>query len=99
MPEGDRGACRDCQAPIKWSMKDGRWFPEDPRTGRRHRCQLDQTCSGPGCGKTFKGSPWMDLCPDCYKTQGRGRRRPQEPARPAQPKEPLEGDYDDDIPF
>jgi hypothetical protein len=99
MPEGDRGTCRDCHKPIKWGMTDGRWIPEDPATGARHRCQIERTCEGPGCGKAFKGASWMKLCPDCYRGQGGGRNRVQEPARRSQPKEPLQEDYDDDIPF
>ncbi len=99
MAEGSTATCKDCNKPIKWGMDGGRWIPEDPRTGQRHRCQLDRTCNGPGCGKKFKGARWMDLCPDCYRTQGSGRNRRQEPARPAREAERLEEDFDDDIPF
>ncbi len=99
MPEGSTAECKDCHKPIKWTSRNGRWIPLEPRSDERHRCQIERTCEGPGCGKAFKGAPWMDLCPECYRNQGGGRKRVQEPARPSQPKERLEEDFDDDIPF
>lgn len=99
MAEGSSATCKDCHKPIKWTSRDGRWIPEDPRTGDRHRCKIDRTCEGHGCGKVFQGAPWMKLCPACYKTQGGGRKGGQEPARSSRPKEVLEGGPLDDDPF
>ncbi len=99
MANGSRSSCKDCQAPIKWRQDGGRWIPLDPATEERHRCQIERTCEGPGCGKAFKGAPWMKLCPECYRNQGGGRERPQEPARSSRPKEPLQEVGDDEPPF
>ena len=63
MAEGSSATCKDCHKPIKWTSRNGRWIPLEPRTDDRHRCQIDRTCEGPGCGKGFQGAPWMKLCP------------------------------------
>lgn len=99
MANGSRSSCKDCGAAIKWRQDGGRWIPEDPTTGSRHRCEIERTCEGPGCGKAFKGAPWMSLCPSCYRGQGGGRNRPQEPASPPRAKEKLGEVGDDDVPF
>ena len=99
MPDGSTGICRDCAAPIKWQSRNGRWVPLDPYTGDRHRCSIEKTCEGPGCGKTFKGAPWMKHCPECYKIHGSGRSRPQEPASKPRKREPLKPGGSDDVPF
>lgn len=93
--------CKHCAKPIKFVNIEGRWKPTDPETGDRHRCDLDQTCKG--CGETFKGSPWMDECPQCYRgglrkdRVFRGRQTEAEPAR--EPERVNEDSHDDEIPF
>lgn len=94
-----RGAreCRDCDQPIQFIEKNGRWIPVEPGTERRHRCQLDQECEA--CRKTFKGAPWMKTCPDCYRSGRTASSASQEPATPPRERERLKDDQDDDVPF
>lgn len=89
--------CRDCGAPIQFIQgRNGRWIPVEPGTEDRHRCQIERTCES--CEATFKGAPWMKLCPDCYKT-GRSSRSPSDEARPPRAKERLKPGDEDDVPF
>lgn len=88
-------ACRDCGAEITFiEGRNGRWIPVTPGTEDRHRCELDQVCDA--CHETFKGAPWMDLCPGCYKNGG----KPPEstPAATSAPgtRETLQDDPRDD---
>ena len=100
MGNGSTGTCKDCQGPIKWQERNGKWTPLDPRTGERHRCQIDRIREVAGCGKKFKGAPWMRACPEGYKRDsGRGSNAPREPARAPRTKERLEPGRDDDVPF
>ena len=87
--------CRDCDAPIQFIERNGRWIPVEPGTERRHRCQLDQVCL---CGAKFKGAPWMKDCPKCYKGGGSSGSS-QAAASPPRERERLKDDQDDDIPF
>lgn len=94
-----RKACKDCGAPIGFIRNDqDRWIPVDPETDKRHICDLVQTCRA--CEREFKGAPWMDKCPECFKI---GRVTPERPpARPSASRrpEPLQDDLglDDDVP-
>ncbi len=91
-----RSNCRDCQAPIEWQEKNGRWIPLDPITLQRHRCEVDRTRH---CGKTFKGAPWMESCPKCYRSRPKAQNRDQPAPEPAHEPEALRpGGYDDDVP-
>jgi uncharacterized Zn finger protein (UPF0148 family) len=93
--------CKDCGSPIKWQNRDGRWIPLDPRSDRRHTCQLDQKCES--CGAPFKGANWMKVCPACYKRDSTGGRNgPPAETRPAREPErlaPGPRDQKDDVPF
>lgn len=103
--------CKHCDAEITFiKNKKERWVPTDPRTGKHHVCDLEQKCDD--CGTPFKGSPYMKLCPVCFKTSQpntQGFRKPmtdanQHPPRPdsreavKMPKG-HDDDYFDDIPF
>ena len=88
--------CRDCDAPIQFIERNGRWIPVEPGTETRHRCQLDQECEA--CRKTFKGAPWMKTCPECYKGR-RSARTSQAAASPPRERERLKDGQDDDVPF
>ena len=97
-----RKACKDCGKPIGFIQDDqtGRWIPVDPGTEERHRCDLPQVCGT--CSKEFRGAPWMDKCPDCFRSGRSSPNRPQEPARSPRTPEPLRGgpvDDDDAPPF
>ena len=71
--------CKDCGEPIRFDkLESGRWLPADPRTGKRHVCQLEQRCSD--CGKPFMGAPWMKECPDCFKANRPNTRGFKPPA-------------------
>ncbi len=94
--------CRDCGAPLEWGKQDGRWIPCEPGTvvegkGKRHICALTQTCED--CGSEFDGPNWMKVCPECYRTAGKGNGGGAQ-AAPKRPKEPLKpGGADDGDPF
>ncbi len=81
--------CKECGAPIKWQNREGRWIPLEPRTDRRHLCQLDQKCES--CGGTFKGANWMSVCQPCYKRDSAegGNRKPAATSARREP-EPLQ---------
>lgn len=95
-----RKRCKDCDAPIGFIQDDqnGRWIPVDPETEVRHRCDLPQTCGT--CSKEFRGAPWMDKCPECFRSGRSSPDRPPAAPRPSRPPEPLQGDLvdDDDAP-
>lgn len=88
--------CRDCDQPIEFmKTPSGKWMPVNLGTTERHRCQLDQTCTS--CQKSFKGAPWMTLCPDCYRAGGTPSRRAQGgDSRPRTREDLKPGAYDDD---
>lgn len=96
-----RKACKDCGEPIGFIKNENdRWIPVDPGTEKRHVCQLDQTCLG--CQKTFKGAPWMDKCPECFRSGRNSPERPPAAPSASRPSEPLQGgllDDDDAPPF
>ena len=96
MARGGR-ECRDCDAPIAFIERNGRWIPVEPGTGRRHRCALDQECEA--CQKTFKGAPWMKTCPDCYRGGHTAQNPPLDRPKPPRERERLKDAPDDDVPF
>ncbi len=93
--------CKECGAPIKWQERNGRWIPLEPRTDRRHTCQLDQKCES--CGAAFKGANWMAVCPACYKRDsgGAGNRQPAQTTARREPErlKPGPRGQEDDVPF
>lgn len=95
-------SCKDCGAPLDWEQAGGRWIPNDPTTGQRHRCEIDVRCES--CQEIFQGAPWMKQCPKCYRaggnTGGRASNSPPAAPSPSRPKEPLQDDmrFDDDKP-
>lgn len=92
--------CKDCGQSIKWVNTNGRWIPMTPGGDERHRCQLDLTCEAPGCGKAFKGAPWMKVCPACYKRDsGKADNSSPDETSAARRRESLREDIGDDDPF
>lgn len=93
--------CKDCGAEIDFvrNADETKWIPVTPGTDTRHRCDLPQTCSG--CQKTFRGAPWMETCPECYRNGGKAPESPGAAPRPSRKAEPLQAgfpDLDDDAP-
>lgn len=91
--------CKHCGDPIVWGRQgDGKWFPVEPGTDSRHRCQLPQTCNQ--CGRDFKGGPWMKKCPECFTNKPASGANSEKPADARAP-EPLRESNDDepDYPF
>ena len=91
-----RKRCKDCDEPIGFvkDPQNGRWIPVNPGTEERHRCDLPQTCGT--CSKEFRGAPWMDKCPSCFRSGARGGGSPPAAPSPSRPSEPLQGDLVDD---